>query len=264
VNHVLRDAHRSWGSVTLHATVIVLAGAFALPFIWMVRGATADRFAPLRHLWREQPIGTWLLNSIFLAATYTVLVVLICSLAGFAIAKYDFRGKRLMMVVMLLTVAVPPQVLLPAGFELVAWLGWVNTYPAAIVPGLANVFGVLLFSSAMRSVSDDLLAAARLDGCGEFRLWWHVALPLARPMVGAFALMSFLGAWNSFLWPQVVLIDAARHTLPIGLATLAGLPQDGPGLLYAAVLVGILPVAVLFFALQRDFVAGLTSGATNE
>jgi ABC-type glycerol-3-phosphate transport system permease component len=252
------------GTVSTQVFTTLLALAFALPFIWLVRGAARDGFAPMRQLFRERPIGTWLLNSIFLASSYTVLVVLICSLAGFALAKYDFRGRRVMMGIMLLTVAIPPQVLLPAGFELVTWLGWVDTYPAALVPGLANVFGVLLFTSAMRSISDDLLSAARLDGCSELRLWWSIALPLARPMVGAFALMSFLASWNSFLWPQVVLLDAARHTLPLGTANLSGLPQDGPGLLYAAVLVGIAPVAVLFFLLQRDLVEGLTSGATNE
>jgi ABC-type glycerol-3-phosphate transport system permease component len=248
----------------LHLGTCALAVVFAMPFYWMIQGAAVDGFAPLRQLLSRYPVGTWLVNSIFLASVYTVLVVLICSLAGFALAAYRFRGKRWVVSTMLLTVILPPQVLLPAGFELVAWLGWVDTFTAVIVPGLANVFGVMLFFGAMRRLPADLLHAARLDGCGELQIWWSIALPLMRPMVGAFALMSFLGSWNSFLWPQVVLIDAAKHSLPIGLANLSALPHESAGLLYAAVLVGILPAGALFFALQRDFVEGLASGATNE
>ncbi len=255
---------RAVSTIVLNLATISCAIAFAMPFWWMVRGASSDRFAPMRELFKRQPVGTWLLNSIFLASVYSVLVVLICSLAGFALAKYDFRGRRMVIGVMLLTVLVPPQVLLPAGFELVTWLGWVNSFPAVIVPGLANVFGVMLFISAMRHVPDDLLHAARVDGCSELRLWWSIALPLVRPMIGAFTLMSFLGSWNSFLWPQVVLIDDAKHTLPIGLANMSALPHDATGLMYAGVLVGIMPAALLFFALQRDFVDGLASGAVKE
>lgn len=252
--------------VLTHAALLCAASVVALPLIWLVRKAASDGGEPLRRLFAgDAPVGRWFLNSIFLASTYAVLVVLLCALAGFAIAKYDFVGKRAAMATVLLTVLVPPQVLLPAGFELTAWLGWVDTYPAAIVPGLANVFGVLLFTSAMRSVNDDILAAARIDGCSEWRLWWSVALPLVRPMVGAFTLMSFLASWNSFLWPQVVLIEASKHTLPIGLASLTALPQAaGPAVVYAAVLVGIIPAAVLFVLLQRDLVDGLTSGATVD
>lgn len=255
---------RSISFLCLHVLASALALAFALPFLWMITGASRDGFAPVRQLITSHPVGTWMLNSIFLASAYTVLVVLICSLAGFALARYDFRGRRTVIGIMLLTVLVPPQVLLPAGFELVAWLGWVDTFSAVLVPGLANVFGVLLFAGAMRRIPDDLLHAARIDGCSEFRLWWSIGLPLVRPMIGAFTLMSFLGSWNSFLWPQAVLIDAAKHTLPIGLANLSALPQETSGQLYAAVLIGIIPAAILFFALQRDFVEGLSSGATNE
>jgi ABC-type glycerol-3-phosphate transport system permease component len=263
---MIAQAWRLLATVMAHALLGVAAVVVALPMIWMARYAASDNGAGLRRLFDGQlPVWRWVLNSIFLASTYTVLVVLLCALAGFAIAKYDFVGKRAAMVVMLLTVLVPPQVLLPAGFELTAWLGWVDTYPAAIVPGLANVFGVLLFTSAMRAVNDDVLAAARIDGCGEWRLWWSIALPLVRPMVGAFTLISFLASWNSFLWPQIVLIDAAKHTLPIGMANLTALPQTGgPAVVYAAVLVGIVPAAVLFVLLQRDLVEGLTSGATVD
>jgi ABC-type glycerol-3-phosphate transport system permease component len=154
-------------------------------------------------------------------------------------------------------------VILPGSYELMYRLHWLDSYLAIIVPGAVSVFGMLLFRQAMVGVPDELLQAARLDGCGELRLWWDIALPAVRPMIGAYTLVSFLSAWNSFLWPQIVLQSESKYTLPIGLNGLSGLPeyQHNYGIVMAATLVGILPVALLFFALQRDFVSGLTTGA---
>jgi ABC-type glycerol-3-phosphate transport system permease component len=144
-------------------------------------------------------------------------------------------------------------------------LGWLDTYAAILVPSAVSVFGMFLFRQAMLSVPDELLQAGRIDGCSELRLWWEVALPIVRPMVGAYTLLSFMGAWNSFLWPQVVLQDPARYTLPIGLSNMIGLPeyQTHYGVLMAGTLLSILPVGVLFFVLQKDFVSGLASGAVK-
>ncbi len=129
-----------------------------------------------------------------------------------------------------------------------------------------SVFGLFLFNRAMRGVPDDLLSAGRMDGCSEVRLWWEIAVPLVRPMISAFTLLSFTASWNSFLWPQIVLQDEGKYTLPIGLANLSALPdtQADYGVVLAGTLLSILPVALLFFALQRDFVVGLTTGAVKE
>jgi ABC-type glycerol-3-phosphate transport system permease component len=160
----------------------------------------------------------------------------------------------------------PYQVLLPSSYELMHQLGWLDSYWAILAPGAISVFGLFLFSRAMRSVPDDLLNAGRIDGCSEIRLWWEIAVPLVRPMISAFTLLSFTASWNSFLWPQIVLQDEAKYTLPIGLANLSALPgtQSDFGLLLTGTLLSILPVAILFLALQRDFISGLTSGALRE
>ena len=117
----------------------------------------------------------------------------------------------------------------------------------------------------MKSVPDELLQAGRVDGCSELRLWWEVALPIVRPMIAAFTLLTFVGAWNSYLWPSVVLQDESKHTLPIGLATMVGLPGFNTqyGVLMAGTFLAVLPVMLLFFALQRDFISGLASGAVK-
>lgn len=118
---------------------------------------------------------------------------------------------------------------------------------------------------AMRAVPDELLQAGRVDGCSEIRLWWEVALPIVKPMIGAFTLLSFMAAWNSFMWPQIVLHSETKYTLPIGLTSMIGLPayQTPYGVLMAGTLLGVLPVTILFFVLQKDFIAGLASGAVK-
>ncbi len=266
--------------VTVFLVVSVAAVVFMLPFIWLVCAAFkrgddlfATPFLPhglsrltlsnFRELFAQQAFGSWLLNSIFIASSTTVLVVALSSLGGFALAKYRFRGRRALMIMMLITMMVPSQVLLPGSYELIWKLGWIDHYIALLAPGAISVFGLLLFREAMAAVPDELIHAARVDGCSEFRLWWEIVLPTVRPMVGAFTLLSFIGNWNSFLWPQIVLQDERKFTLPMGLANLISTPDfaAGYGPLMAGTLLSLIPVMLLFFALQKDFVAGLTSGA---
>jgi ABC-type glycerol-3-phosphate transport system permease component len=268
--------------MTLIAQIVLglLALINVVPFAWLVCAAfkrpqeTFDyAFLPWGHLERltlgnfrqfifQEPFQRWLINSTFLAATYTVSVVTLSSLGGFALAKYRFGGRRSLMLIMLGTMLLPSQVILGSLYELMDRLGWINSYLAILAPGAVSVFGTLLFRQAMGSVPDELLQAGRLDGCGELRLWWEVALPLVRPTIGAYTLMSFLASWTAFLWPQIVLQDEAKYTLPLGLSNMVGLPayQSQYGLLAAGTLMGILPVMVLFFAVQKDFLSGLATG----
>lgn len=208
----------------------------------------------------------WLANSIFACSTQTVLVTLLSSMGGFALAKYQFAGRRLLMGLMIGTLLLPGQVLLPSAWDVTRSLGWLDTYAAIIVPGAVNVFGLFLFKQSMAFVPDELLAAGRVDGCSEFRLWWDVALPCIRPTVSTFALLSFVASWNSFLWPQIVLMNERRYTVAVGLGNLASLPQYRTeyGLMMAGAALSVLPVVVLFVAVHRDFTAGLTAGAVKE
>jgi ABC-type glycerol-3-phosphate transport system permease component len=268
--------------LAIHLLLIGLAGVAVLPFVWLIcasiktpadlLGSTLLPWGHLDHLTldnfrmlRDQPFARWVVNSIFLSSLHTVLVVTLSSLGGFALAKYEFAGKRAIMVIMLGTMLLPSQVLVPGSYELMYRLHWIDSYLAIIVPGAVSVFGIILFRQAMIGVPDELLQCGRLDGCSEWRLWWDIALPVVRPMIGAYTLLSFLAEWNSFLWPQIILQNEAKYTLPIGLNSLAGLPgyQHNYGVIMAATLVSILPVAVLFFVLQRDFISGLASGAVK-
>lgn len=271
------------GSLVLHLVIVFLTVISLTPFVWLICATFKQKqdffsyaFLPWAHpqrwtlanyerLFERWPFAAWVFNSLFLSCASTCLVVALSSLGGFALAKYKFKGRKPLMFIMLLTMLLPSQVLLPGSYELMYHLGWLDTYAAIVVPGAVSVFGMLLFMQAMRGVPDELLQAGRIDGCSEFRLWWEVALPIVRPMTGAFTLLSFMGVWNSFLWPAIVLQTQTKYTLPIGLTNMAGMPQSETpyGVLMAGTLLSILPVAILFFVLQRDFISGLSTGAVK-
>jgi ABC-type glycerol-3-phosphate transport system permease component len=280
--HARRNRLNAFRFILVHAILLLAAIVSLAPLVWLVIATFKDdadmaRYAFLpgdlstlslenyRALFGRHPFFTWVLNSVFLASAQTVVIVVLSSTGGFALAKYEFVGKRLLMGMMALTMLLPAQVLLPGSYELMVKIGWMDTYWAILVPGATSVFGMFLFMQAMKGVPDELLGAARVDGCSELRIWWEVALPIVRPMIGAFTLMTFLGTWNSFLWPQIVLQDEGKYTLPIGLANLLSIPESGRSLgpILAGTLLSILPVMTLFFALQRDFVSGLASGAVK-
>jgi ABC-type glycerol-3-phosphate transport system permease component len=277
--------HRQKTPLYLRSALLAcLALLSLLPLIWLCCATVKSgddlfqySFLPWGHLnhltlanytrlFAQRPFGSWMLSSIFLASTQTVGAVVLSSLGGFAIAKYRFFGRRALLALLLGVMLLPYQVLLPSLYELMHHLRLLDSYWAILLPGVVSVFGVFLFSRAMQAVPDELLDAARVDGCSELRLWWDIAIPLVRPMIAAYTLLSFTAAWNSFLWPQIVLQDQGKYTLPIGLANLSALPgsQTDYGVLMAGTLLSIVPVAILFFALQRDFVAGLSSGAVKE
>lgn len=222
--------------------------------------ATTENFV---KLFTTVPFFRYILNSVFFASTSVVVQLFLSSLAGYALAKYDFWGKKFVMILMISTLMIPGQVTIAPAYELLYRFGFVDTYHGLIIPGAVSVFGIFLFRQAFLQVPNELIHAARIDGCSEFRIYWEIVMPISRPMVGAFCLISFMGAWNSFLWPQILLHTNTRFTLPIGLNQMIGLYQQEYGMLMAGTLISVLPVVVLFFLLQKEFVAGLTAGAVK-
>jgi ABC-type glycerol-3-phosphate transport system permease component len=158
---------------------------------------------------------------------------------------------------------IPGQVTMAPSYELLYRMGFVDTYHGLLIPGAVSVFGIFLFRQSILQIPSELIHAARIDGCSEFRIYRDIIMPVSRPMIGAFCLISFMGAWNSFLWPQVLLHSNTRFTLPIGLNQMIGLYQQQYGMLMAGTLLSVLPVIILFFVLQKEFVAGLTAGAVK-
>lgn len=265
------------GRATTYLLLAAAAGVALTPVVWLVAATTKGPddlfsytfFAPrltgynFTRLFQLIPFGRYLTNSVFIASTVVCVQLFFSSLAGFALAKYEFRGKRAVMILMLATMMIPGQVIMAPLYELIYRMGLVDRYQGLIVPGAVSVFGIFLFRQAILQVPDELLHAGRIDGCSEFRIYWDVVMPVARPMVGAFCLISFMGTWNSFLWPQIILHQSERFTLPIALNQLVGLYQQEYGALMACTLLSVLPVVLLFLLLQKEFVAGLTAGAVK-
>jgi len=145
-------------------------------------------------------------------------------------------------------------------FLLLKQFGLINTYWGVIIPGMANIFGIFLIRQYLLAIPDSLLDAARMDGAGEFRIYWSLILPLCRPILVTLAIFTFMGAWNDFMWPLIVLTDSARYTLPVALANLLGEHVQDTELMMAGSVLTVLPVLLLFVALQRYYIAGIMLG----
>ena len=238
-----------------------------LPLAWAVLGSLQAGAAALQNpvggpptvgnyvtVLRGEGVGRWLLNSLVIASATAVLGVAVASLAGYALAQKRLPRRRLVTGVLLAALLLPYHALLAPAFELILTLGLFDTYAAVILPGGVSAAGVLLYRQNFGRLSAEVLDAARLDGAGETRIWWQVALPAVRPATAALTLLLFLAGWNAFLWPAVVLQDPAKQPLAVGLASLTARPafQQNYGLLLAALTLGLLPPVALFLSVQRD------------
>jgi len=281
----------AWGYARF-VTLTLAAIVILMPFFWLICSAFKDKgvlneytFLPpinkidsstinldnFRELFAEQqtaqgPVRFWryMANSLFLASSGTALSLLFSSMGGYALAKYRFRGRGAIVLFMLACLTIPPVALLSPSYAVIWQLGWLDSYKALLIPASVSILGIFLFRQALLGVPDDLIEAGRIDGCGEFRIYLSLAMPLVRPMTGAFCLISFLGMWNSFLAPNVYLQTQAKLPLPVVLNQYIGTYTQQYGVFLAGTLVAIIPPAILFFALQREFISGLTSGAVKQ
>ena len=224
-----------------------------------------DKFTSnYRNLWKTVPYNRYFINSVFIATASTLLTLFFCSLGGYAFAKYQFRGQKVLFGILLASMMVPFQVLLVPLFGLMYDIGWLNSYKAIIIPFSVGAFGVFLMRQFIVTIPSELLDAARIDGCSEFGIYYRIVLPIIKPALGALTIYSFLGSWNGYLWPLIILRDEAKYTLPIGLANLVGIYRQDYGMLMAGTLLSLMPIVILFLAMQREFVQGITLGSVKE
>ena len=217
-----------------------------------------------RNLWKAVPYNRYFINSVFIATASTLLTLFFCSLGGYAFAKYQFRGKKILFGILLASMMIPFQVLLVPLFGLMYDIGWLNSYKAIIIPFSVGAFGVFLMRQFIVTIPSELLDAARIDGCSEFGIYYRIVLPIIKPALGALTIYTFLSSWNGYLWPLIVLRDEVKYTLPIGLANLVGIYRQDYGMLMAGTLLSLLPIIILFLAMQREFVQGITLGGVKE
>jgi cellobiose transport system permease protein len=203
-----------------------------------------------------------LVNSAIVSSVVTVTVVFFSALAGFAFAKLEFRGRKLLFVLVLATLIVPVQLgLIPLYIEMIHF-GWLNSLKAVIAPNVVTAFGVFLMRQyIVGAVPNELIAAARVDGCNTFRVFWHVVLPAVRPIAAVLGLLTFMNTWNDFLWPYIVL-NARNPTVQVAIsdiATVAYVPDYS--LILTACFVSILPLLLVFLLLGKQIVGGIMQGA---
>ena len=267
--------------ITTYLLLAAAAVATAMPFVWMITSSfklNAEIYSyPLTLLPRTGTLSNYIRllngsdipfirqfgNSVLIAVSQTFLALFVSSLVGFGFAVYDFRFKAPLFVFVLATMMIPSQVTLVPLFLLMHTFGWLDTYQAIVVPGAISALGVFFLRQTMLSIPHELLDAGRIDGCSEFGLYSRVGLPLSGAGLSVLAVLFFLGSWNNYLWPVIVLRTMEKFTVPLGLATLIGLYKQEWGMVLAGAFLATLPIFVLFILGRKQFVTGLTSGAVK-
>jgi len=262
--------------------LLLLVGALIsfFPFYWMVvlsthRSAAIYEFPPplvpgdrfMENFTKVMDtVNVWAAmgNTVVVATSVTFFVLLIDSLAAFAFAKFSFPGKNVLFLLVMLTFLLPSQLATIPQFLMMTELGWVGELKAVIIPSLAGAFGIFwLRQFFQNSVRTELIEAATLDGCGFFRQYAHVALPSARPAIAFLGMFTFIGAWNDFMWPLIVLNDPDRLTLQVALSQLQTTHGTDYGMLMMSALIAVVPLILVFIVGAKQFIAGITEGAVK-
>ena len=266
-----RTAGNRWVYLLLVGGLVFMVG----PFLWMLLGSIKPQADFLRaptlmpstpttdnyqRLFDQLDFPQFFFNSSVIALAVTVGNLVFCPMLGYALAKLRWRGKRLIMGLVLATLMVPAGITLIPNFILMSNLGLVNSYPGLILPFLAGPFGVFLMRQFMFGVPNELLEAARMDGANEFRIFWAVVVPIAAPVLATLGILTFLGNWNSFLYPLVMAQSPQMYTLPVALATFAtGQYQADHGMLMAGSVILVVPVLIVFIVFQRWITEGIAT-----
>ncbi|QGA81486.1 carbohydrate ABC transporter permease [Halomicrobium sp. LC1Hm] len=203
-------------------------------------------------------------NSIIISVSYTILSLILCSMAGFAFAKYEFRFKEPLFYFILATLVLPIQLLIIPLFLLMVQIGWTNSYLAVILPWAANPLGIFLMRQNMKAIPDSLLESARMDGATEFQLYYKIALPTMLPSLAALSIILFLNQWQAFLYPLVILQDPQMYTIPLALAELVGAQRVYFDQIMVATSLAVTPIFIVFLTMQQYFIKGILSGSVKQ
>lgn len=225
---------------------------------WIPRTFTLDNYQRLFSN-PATPIGNWFFNSVFIALVSTAAVLAIDSLAAYAYARMEFPGRKLLFGLMLLTLFLPGMMFLVPNFLTIASLHLLNNWAGVVLPGLAGVFGVFFLRQFFEGIPKELEEAASIDGANRFQTFYMIVLPLAKPALATLGILTFLGSWNDFLWPLLVLRDPKLQTLPPGLRTLQGAYSSEYGLMLAGAVIVAVPVLIIYIALQRYIVQSVAA-----
>ena len=269
-------------SIWLIRIVLFIGIIFSLfPFYWMIVMASQDMsalysvppvltFGPnlldhIKIVFEQTTFLRSFFNSLFISSTSTILVLFFDSLAGFAFAKLKFKGKGFLFAFLLGTMMIPGQLNIIPQFLLMDFFGWVGSYKALIIPSMANAFGIFWIKQyAEDAIPDSILESARMDGCSTFRTYWNIALPILKPAMAFLAIYTFMGSWNDYMWPLIVLNDESKYTLMLALTQLQGVYYTDYTLVITGSLLATIPLLIVFALFSKQMMAGLTAGAVKE
>ena len=271
---------RALPTVALHLALGALAVVTLAPLAWMVSASfmargEASAFPPpflpanptieqYQALFTRIAFGRNLANSLLLASGITLVSLLFHAMAGYAFAKLRFRGRDRLFAFLIAAMVVPAQVAVLPLFLMVRGLDLVNSFLGAALPGFTTIVGIFLVRQYALSIPQDLLDAARVDGASEARIFRSIVLPVMKPVLVTLGTITFLNAWNDFLWPLVILSDDEKYTLPVALASLVGEYAPDIELMMAGAVVTVLPILLMFLALQRYYIDGILMGGSKE
>jgi ABC-type glycerol-3-phosphate transport system permease component len=270
-----------FSQLIVYLSLIIIAVITLIPFYWMIANtfkATGDFYSPVTSFFPVRPVienytkllgatnyPLWLFNSLFVSAASLVLGLMICSMAGFAFAVYNFKGKKFLFWTVLASVAIPEIVTIIPVFSFMVKLKLIDTYTSLVLPYSVSMFGIFLMRQYVSSsLQKDLLEAARIDGMNEFGIFFKIALPLITPGLGVLGISLWLTSWSGYFWPLIMLKSREMLTVPLGLATLYADPWNLEyGMLMAGSLISTIPIIAIFLAAQEQFISGLTTGAVK-
>lgn len=271
----------SWIKLTLMYLLLGgIAIAMLLPLLWMVSTAfkspsedifqfppqfipSSPTFENFVAAWESAPFGRYFFNSLVIAIATVVLNLILCSLAAYPLARLNFKGREIIFSLVVATILIPFQIVMIPLYIFAVRLGLLNTYLGAIFPSIASAFGIFLMRQAFQTVPKELEEAARIDGCSELGIWWHIMIPSVRPALVTLALFVFIGSWGDFLWPLLVLDRPEYYTLPLGVNRLAGSFSFNWRLISAGSVISIVPVILVFIAAQRYIVPSETGSGVK-
>lgn len=267
-------------AVLFHVVIYAAALATLAPFAWMVLTSLKDlgeilvyppKWLPSKPAWHNYtdafmaaPFGRFYLNSIFVAVAVTLGQLVTCSLAAFAFARLKFRGRDALFLLFLGTMMIPGQVTMIPSFMMLYWLGWVDTYNALIVPGLASAFGTFLLRQFFLTIPRELEDAAYIDGCSRAGVLWRIILPLSKPALATLAIFTFMGVFNDFLWALIVVNSEEMNTVQLGLAIFRDRYTTEWDKLMAGSVTATMPIILIFFFAQKYFIKGITLSGLKE
>jgi len=272
-----RVARKVLRYVPIYLLLVLISAIIVMPLLWMLstsfkpksqwftqsiewvpRTFTLENYQKLFNN-PATPIGNWFLNSVLIALMTTALVLTVDSLAAYAYARMEFPGRNFLFGLMLGTLFLPGMMFLVPNFLTIAALHLLNNWAGVVLPALAGVFGVFFLRQFFESIPKELEEAAALDGANKFQTFYMVALPLAKPALATLGILTFLGSWNDFLWPLLILRDPKLQTLPPGLRTLQGAYSSEYGLMLAGAVIVAVPVLLIYILLQRYIVQSVAA-----